>query len=56
MLIMQIIGVIIECVVFIDLVKGFGKYVYDSIGLALLGYVLFPRLGFGKDRYTGKDI
>ena len=56
LLIMPIIGFIISFIVFIDLAKAFGKNVYFGIGLALFGYIFFPILGFGKARYTGKDI
>ena len=37
----------------IDLAKSFGKGVGFGIGLALLGIIFFPILGFGSAQYQG---
>jgi hypothetical protein len=37
----------------IDLAKSFGKTPAYGIGLAFLGFIFYPMLGFGPDRYVG---
>jgi hypothetical protein len=44
------IGAIILC---IDLAKSFGKGAGFGIGLALLGVIFLPILGFGSAQYQG---
>lgn len=40
-------------IVGIDLAKSFGRGPGFGIGLALLGFIFFPILGFGKSQYLG---
>jgi len=37
----------------IDLAKAFGKDTLYGIGIALLGFIFIPMLGFGDARYVG---
>jgi len=46
----NIIAGIILC---IDMAKSFGKGVGFGIGLALLGFIFWPILGFGSAQYQG---
>ncbi|PYQ49216.1 MAG: signal peptidase I [Acidobacteria bacterium] len=40
-------------IIAIDVAKAFGKDVGFGIGLALLGFIFIPILGFGDARYVG---
>jgi hypothetical protein len=46
-----IVSLVISILVCIDLAKKFGKDTGYAIGLALLGIVFFPMLGFGDATY-----
>ena len=46
----NIVAVIVLC---IDVAKGFGKSTNYGIGLGLLGFVFWPMLGFGQDKWQG---
>jgi hypothetical protein len=48
------VGIIIAIMVCLDIAKNFGKGSGFGIGLALLGFIFFPILGFGDARYLGK--
>lgn len=48
--VVNIIPFIILC---IDLALSFGRTLLFGIGLALLGFIFFPILAFGKDTYKG---
>jgi hypothetical protein len=48
------VGIIIAIIVCLDIAKNFGKGAGFGIGLALLGFIFFPILGFGEARYLGK--
>jgi hypothetical protein len=37
----------------IDLAKSFGKETLYGLGLAFLGFIFFPMLGFGSAQYQG---
>ena len=47
------VGVIIAIMVCIDIARNFGKGTLFGIGLAILGFIFFPILGFGDARYLG---
>jgi hypothetical protein len=48
------VHVIIAIIVPLDIAKNFGKGTLFGIGLAFLGFIFFPILGFGDARYLGK--
>jgi hypothetical protein len=50
-----IVGVIIAIMVTIDLAKNFGKGTGFGLGLAFLGFIFFPILGFGSAVYEGGE-
>ncbi len=47
------VNFIIAIIVVIDLAKSFGKGAGFGIGLALLGIIFYPILGFGDATYQG---
>lgn len=47
------VNFVVAIIVCIDLAKSFGKGSGFGIGLALLGFIFFPILGFSEDRYLG---
>jgi uncharacterized membrane protein YhaH (DUF805 family) len=50
-----IVSIVIAIMVCIDVAKKFGKESGFGIGLALLGFIFFPILGFGDAKYMGND-
>jgi hypothetical protein len=46
-----VVGLIIAILVSIEVAKAFGKGAGFGVGLALLGFVFYPILGFGDARY-----
>jgi len=48
-----LVNLVIGIVVHIDFAKSFGKSAGFGVGLALLGFIFFPILGFGDARYVG---
>ncbi|HEY7088036.1 MAG TPA: DUF5684 domain-containing protein, partial [Tepidisphaeraceae bacterium] len=48
--IVNIAAIVILC---LDVAKGFGKTTGYGVGLALLGFVFWPMLGFGQDSWKG---
>ena len=48
-----IVSIIAAVILFIDVAKAFGKGAGFGIGLALLGFIFFPILGFGDATYQG---
>jgi uncharacterized membrane protein YhaH (DUF805 family) len=54
LLIIPIVSLIVYIIVALDIAKAFGKGSGFGIGLALLGFIFFPILGFGDARYVGK--
>jgi len=48
-----LVGIIIAIIVMIEFAKAFGKDTGFGVGLALLGFVFFPILGFGDAQYQG---
>jgi len=53
LLLIPIVGLVIAIIVSIDMAKSFGKGVGFGIGLALLGIIFYPILGFGSAQYQG---
>lgn len=47
------VGFVIAIIVCIDLAKSFGKDALYGVGLAFLGIIFFPMLGFGSATYQG---
>lgn len=47
-----LVNIVIAVVVAIDVAKAFGKGAGFGIGLALLGFIFYPILGFGAATYT----
>lgn len=54
LLLVPVVNIFVIFVVFIDFAEKFGKGVGFGIGLALLGVVFFPLLGFGDAQYQGR--
>jgi hypothetical protein len=48
------VGVIIAIVLAIDIAKNFGKGPIFGLGLAFLGFIFYPILGFGDAQYLAK--
>jgi hypothetical protein len=47
------VNIIVAILVFIALAKAFGKSEIFGLGLAFLGFIFFPILGFGDAKYIG---
>ena len=47
------VNIIVGIILCIDMAKSFGKGVGFGIGLALLGIIFWPILGFGSAQYQG---
>jgi uncharacterized membrane protein YhaH (DUF805 family) len=48
-----VVGLIVSILVCIELAKAFGKGAGFGIGIALLGFIFVPILGFGSATYQG---
>jgi hypothetical protein len=48
-----LVNIIIGIITSIDVAKNFGKGAGFGIGLAFLGFIFFPILGFGSAQYLG---
>jgi hypothetical protein len=53
LLFIPFINIVAIFYVLIELAKSFGKGSGYGIGLALLGFIFFPMLGFGSSQYVG---
>ena len=53
LMLIPIVNFIVAIVLSIDLAKSFGKGAGFGIGLALLGIIFWPILGFGSAQYQG---
>lgn len=53
LLLIPFVGIIVSIIVMIDLAKAFGKGTGFGLGLAFLGFIFFPILGFGDAQYQG---
>ena len=51
--IIPLVNIIIAIIVSIDIAKAFGKGTGFGVGLAFLGFIFFPILGFGDATYQG---
>jgi hypothetical protein len=47
-----LVNLIIAIIVSIDVAKNFGKGALFGLGLAFLGFIFYPILGFGDAQYT----
>jgi hypothetical protein len=47
------LNIVVIVLLYMDLAKSFGKDGVYGLGLLFLGFVFFPMLGFGPDRYVG---
>ena len=48
-----LVGFIFAIIIMIGVAQAFGKGVGYGLGLAFLGFIFFPMLGFGSDQYVG---
>lgn len=53
LLLIPIVSLVIAIIISIDMAKSFGKGAGFGIGLALLGFIFYPILGFGSATYQG---
>ncbi len=53
LLLIPFVNIIVGIILCIDMAKSFGKGVGFGIGLALLGIIFWPILGFGSAQYQG---
>ena len=53
LLLIPLVDIIIGIILCIDMAKSFGKGAGFGIGLALLGIIFWPILGFGSAQYQG---
>ena len=53
LLLIPIVGFVISIIMSIEIAKNFGKQTGFGIGLALLGIIFWPILGFGDAQYIG---
>ena len=50
-----IVNIVIAIIVSIDIAKSFGQGAGFGVGLALLGFIFWPILGFGNAQYVGVE-
>jgi len=53
LLLIPIVSLVVMIIVSIDMAKSFGKGTGFGVGLALLGPIFYPMLGFGDAKYQG---
>lgn len=53
LMLIPIVSIVIFIIVCIDIAKSFGKGPGFGVGLAFLGFIFFPILGFGDAQYQG---
>jgi hypothetical protein len=51
LLIIPLVNIVVGIIVSIDVAKNFGKGTGFGVGLALLGFIFYPILGFGDAQY-----
>ena len=51
LLLIPFIGIVIAILVTIEVAKNFGKGTGFGLGLAFLGFIFYPILGFGDAKY-----
>jgi uncharacterized membrane protein YhaH (DUF805 family) len=55
LMLIPIVSIVIMFILMIEIAKNFGKDTGFGIGLALLGFVFWPILGFGDAQYIGAE-
>ncbi|MBL9215108.1 MAG: hypothetical protein JNG83_06495 [Opitutaceae bacterium] len=53
LLLIPLVNLVVSIMVGIDVAKAFGKGAGFGVGLALLGFIFYPILGFGSATYLG---
>jgi hypothetical protein len=53
LMLIPIVNIVVAIIVSIALAEKFGKSAPFGIGIALLGFIFIPILGFGDSRYQG---
>ncbi|MCB0880111.1 MAG: signal peptidase I [Thermoleophilia bacterium] len=53
LLLIPFVNLIVAIIVSIDVATSFGKGTGFGLGLALLGFIFYPMLGFGDAQYSG---
>ncbi len=53
LLFIPLVNIVIGIILAIDVAKAFGKGTGFGVGLALLGFIFYPILGFGDATYQG---
>ena len=53
LMLIPLVNFIIMIIISIDIAKNFGKGVGFGLGLAFLGFIFWPILGFGSAQYQG---
>jgi hypothetical protein len=53
LLLIPFVNIVIWIIISLDLAKSFGRGTGFGIGLAFLGFIFAPILGFGSDTYKG---
>lgn len=53
LLLIPLVNIVVAIVLSIDLAKSFGKGAGFGLGIALLGFIFYPILGFGDAVYQG---
>jgi hypothetical protein len=48
-----LVQIVVVVIAGIELARAFGKSEGYGVGLAILGFVFFPMLGFGPDKFQG---
>lgn len=51
LLLIPVVNVVVAIIVSIDVARNFGKGVGFGLGLAFLGFIFYPILGFGSAQY-----
>jgi hypothetical protein len=50
------VNIVIMILLFMEIAKLFGKEPIFGVGLALLGFIFWPILGFGDAKYQGEAV
>ncbi len=53
LMLIPIVNIVVWIIVGVDLAKSFGRGTGFGVGLAFLGFIFAPILGFGSDTYRG---
>lgn len=55
LLLIPVVNIVISIIVALEIAKAFNKGAGFGIGLALLGFIFYPILGFGSATYQGNN-